>query len=111
MLSSETIREGESITATVRLTNTGSRDGTETVQLYVTDRIASLVRPVRELKGFARAHVRAGESAEVSIQLDWTALTLVDQHGRTILEPGEFDIQAGHDSRAKSLVSAVLKAV
>ncbi|MCD1653663.1 glycoside hydrolase family 3 C-terminal domain-containing protein [Treponema zuelzerae] len=110
-LSSETIREGESITATVRLTNTGSRDGTETVQLYVTDRIASLVRPVRELKGFARAHVRAGESAEVSIQLDWTALTLVDQHGRTILEPGEFDIQAGHDSRAKSLVSAVLKAV
>ena len=107
-LSSETARAGDTVEVIVTVTNTGSRDGTETVQVYAADRVASIVTPVRELKGFAQAEIPAGKTVSVSVQLDVDSLSIVTPEEKTVLEPGEFEIQAGHDSREESLLKAVL---
>jgi beta-glucosidase len=78
------------------------------VQVYATDRVASIVRPVRELKAFAKVSIDAGETSTVSIPLPVDALALVAPDERTVLESGEFEIQAGHDSRSGSLLAAVI---
>lgn len=110
-LSRETARAGDTVDVRVTLTNTGSRAGTETVQVYATDRVASIVRPVRELKAFSKVALAAGETATVSIPLPVDSLALVAPDERTVLESGEFEIQAGHDSRSGSLLTAVLAVV
>ena len=110
-LSSETAQAGDTVEVRVTLTNTGTRDGTETVQVYMMDRVASIVRPVRELKAFAKIAIAAGETATVAIPLPVDSLALVTSDERTVLESGEFEIQAGHDSRSGSLITAVLTVV
>ncbi|HKL87190.1 MAG TPA: glycoside hydrolase family 3 C-terminal domain-containing protein, partial [Treponemataceae bacterium] len=107
-LSKETIKEGETINVQVSLTNIGQRTGTETVQLYITDCIASVVRPVRELKNFAQIVLLPGETGSVTLQLKAEDLALIDEKGKTILEPGEFLVQCGHDSREISLIHKTL---
>ncbi len=110
-LSASRASAGDTVTVTVSVTNTGSLDGTETVQLYAADRIASVVTPVRELKGFKRVFIPAGQTATVEITLETDALSLVDRNGKTVLEPGEFDILVGHDSRIGNLKSTILEIV
>ena len=78
------------------------------MQVYATDRVASIVTPVRELKGFAQVTLAAGETATVRIPLPVDTLSIVTPEEKTVLEPGEFEIQAGHDSRPGSLLMAVL---
>jgi len=107
-LSSERARAGDTVEVLVTVTNAGNREGTETVQVYATDRVASIVTPVRELKGFAQVTLAAGETATVRIPLPVDTLSIVTPEEKTVLEPGEFEIQAGHDSRPGSLLMAVL---
>ena len=99
-LSSEKISDQESLTATVKVTNTGSRPGKTAVQLYVSDCESSVLRPVRELKGFEKILLQPGETKEVSFTLDKRSFAcwntrIHDWH----VESGEFCIQIGRSSR------------
>jgi len=69
------------------------------VQFYIHDRFASIVRPVKELKGFQRIHLAKGESKTVSFDIDASTLSYYDANGNTVLEPGDFDIMIGPNSR------------
>ena len=95
--SNEMTRDG-SIKATVTVTNTGNRDGNEIVQLYIHDKVASISRPVRELKGFKRIHLKAGESKEVSFDITSDLLKFYDVNLKEVLEPGQFDLMIGTSS-------------
>lgn len=97
-LSSPTMTAGSKITATATVTNTGSRDGDEIVQFYIRDRFASIVRPVKELKGFQRIHLAKGESKTVTFDIDAATLSYYDNEGKAVLEPGDFDIMIGTNS-------------
>lgn len=107
-LSKARAKAGDAIEVLVTLTNTGSRAGIETVQVYATDRVASIVTPVRTLKGFVQVTIPAGATVTASVPLSVSDLSIITPDERTVLEPGEFEIQAGHDSRPESLISAVL---
>lgn len=87
-------------TAIVRatVTNTGNRAGTEVAQLYIRDVLASIARPVQELKGFAKFALEPGESAEVSFALGSEHLRMLDADMRWIVEPGTFRITVGRSS-------------
>jgi len=80
------------LTVTARITNRGARDTVETVQLYVHDRVASVTRPVRELKAFRRVPLAAGASAAVTFRLDRSDLRFIGPDGQWVAEPGAFDI-------------------
>ena len=84
----------------VTVTNTGARDGAEVVQVYVRDPTSTVHRPVRELKGFAKVAVPAGESSRVSVELDARAFAYwSERFHRWIIEAGEFVIEVGQHSR------------
>ena len=96
---------GRNFKATVTVTNTGSRDACEVVQLYMHDPVASIARPVKELKGFRRIMLKAGESKQVTFDITEKDLSYYDAEGRQVFEPGKFDIMLGHDSRSLQTVS------
>ncbi len=96
---------GRTFKATVSVTNTGKRDAFEVVQLYVRDPVASIARPVKELKGFSRVMLKAGETREVSFDITEKDLSYYDAEGRLVFEPGAFDIMIGHDSGSLQTVS------
>ena len=89
---------GDEVRVAVRVTNTGGRDGEEVVQLYVRDLIASVTRPVRELKGFEKVMLRAGESREVTFTLTPDDLSFWRLDNKWGQEPGDYHVWAGHDS-------------
>ena len=98
-LSANEMAKNGSITATVTVTNTGKRDADEVVQLYVRDLVASIARPVKELKGFERIHLAAGESKTVTFTIGADQLSFYNADLKKVVEPGDFDIMVGHDSR------------
>lgn len=98
-LSSNTMTEDGSITANVTVTNTGSCDGVETVQLYIRDMVGSVVRPVKELKGFERVSLKAGESKQVSFRITSDLLKFYNGNLDFVCEPGEFQVMIGTNSR------------
>ena len=81
-----------SVRVRARITNTGKRAGEEVVQLYVHDRVASRVRPIRELKDFRKVALRPGEHADVEFVLDRQALSFTRANGQFGAEPGLFDL-------------------
>lgn len=83
----------------VQLKNTGDRKGTEAVQLYMQDVTASLVRPVKELRGFQRVELEAGEAKAVSLELKKQDMGFYNNQGEYVLEDGLFRIYAGGNSR------------
>ncbi|NKJ45480.1 beta-glucosidase [Burkholderia sp. SG-MS1] len=87
--------------------NTGSSEGTEVVQIYVRDRLASSARPVRELKAFGRVPLAAGASAQVRVRIPVDMLNFTDGRGERIVEPGDFDLLVGSSSRDILLSDAV----
>jgi beta-glucosidase len=88
--------------ATVELKNTGDRAGDEVVQMYTHQRAGSASRPMRELKGFARVHLEAGEKRVVTLELRAAELAFWSpETRRTEVEAGEFDVWIGTDSAAK----------
>ncbi|MFT4164665.1 MAG: glycoside hydrolase family 3 N-terminal domain-containing protein [Microlunatus sp.] len=89
----------EVIRAQITLTNTGERPATETVQLYVSDLVSSVTWAEKELKGFERVTVAPGETVTVDLELPAAACTLVTPDLRRIVEPGEFDLCVGPNSR------------
>ena len=107
-LSADSIRDTDTLTVTVDVTNTGSVAGKEVVQLYVSDRESTVFRPVRELKGFEKIALRPGETKTVSFTLDKRAFAywnvqISDWH----VETGAFDIQICKSSRDVALSAEV----
>jgi beta-glucosidase len=92
--------EGHRATVTLSLTNTGTRRGSEVVQLYVGDVEASVVRPRKELKAFTKVEVDAGKTVSVTLALDERSFAFWDEanHG-WLVEPGAFDVSIGSSSR------------
>ncbi|XQA72807.1 glycoside hydrolase family 3 N-terminal domain-containing protein [Xanthomonas sacchari] len=82
----------DTLTVTTRIDNVGEREGEEVVQLYIHDRVASRVRPVRELKAFRKVRLAAGEGMEVRFTLDRHALAFTGRDGQCAAEPGMFDL-------------------
>ncbi|MEJ6478108.1 MAG: fibronectin type III-like domain-contianing protein, partial [Octadecabacter sp.] len=89
------------------LANTGARAGIEVPQLYVRDRLASFVRPVKELKGFGRAHLAPGTAVRVTFTLPVDMLNFTGAEGQRVVEPGEFDLMIGASSNDIRLQSCV----
>lgn len=100
---------GRNFKASVTVSNTGNYDADEVVQLYVRDPVASISRPVKELKGFSRIHLKKGESRTVEFDITEDDLSFYDAEGRKVFEPGEFHIMAGHDSRSLQSVTITAK--
>jgi beta-glucosidase len=94
------------VQATVRLTNTGPRPALETVQAYVSDLVTSVTWAVRELKAYRQVEVPAGESVTVSIDLPAADCSLVTADGRRVVEPGDFELMVGPNSRERALLRA-----
>jgi beta-glucosidase len=97
-LSSASVRAADTVTATVTVANTGSREGTDVVQLYVRDEVASVARPVRELKGFQRVTLKPGESRAVSLRLAVRDLAFYGLDMKPVIEPGTFRVYVGPSS-------------
>ena len=98
-LSSHQMNADGTITASVTVKNTGSYDADEVVQLYIRDVVASISRPVKELKGFQRIHLNAGESQTVTFTITPDLLKFYDYNLNEVIEPGDFDIMIGPNSR------------
>ncbi len=93
------------INISIDVKNTGNRDGKEVVQLYIRDLIASVTVPVKELKGFVKKPLKAGETKSVSFKIKHDDLALYNKHMEKVVEPGSFEIMVGsssNDIRAKA---------
>jgi beta-glucosidase len=88
----------ESVTATFTIRNTGTVDAEEVAQLYIHDKLASTVRPVKELKAFKRVKLKAGESKKVEFMIQADMLRMLNEQTEWVVEPGEFRIMIGSSS-------------
>jgi beta-glucosidase len=98
-LERRSMKKSDSIWVSCAVTNSGTRDGDEVVQLYIRDLLSSIVRPVMELKGFERIHIKAGETKQVRFLITPELLTMTDLSLQRIVEPGDFRVMIGSSSR------------
>ncbi|MDE7395266.1 MAG: fibronectin type III-like domain-contianing protein [Clostridiales bacterium] len=98
-ISADTMARGGSLTASVRVANTGERDGAEVVQWYIRDKFASVVRPIKELKGFERVFLKAGEVRSVQFTVTEEMLKFYTASGEFKAESGEFTLFVGGNCR------------
>jgi len=98
VLSKRKIRATETIEVSMKLTNTGKYAGEEVVQLYIRDRVGSVVRPVKELKDFKKIVLQPGESKTLRFMIDQEKLSFFNDKLQWIAEPGEFDVMIGSSS-------------
>lgn len=107
---SKTTFEGleDEIKVTVEVTNTSNVDGEEVLQLYIRDNISSYTRPVKELKGYKRVLVKAGETQTVELTITAESLAMYDRDYNFIVEPGEFTIMTGNSSADKNLQTTMI---
>lgn len=94
-LAQDTLKAGDSLSLSVKLTNTGSREGEEVVQVYLSDLEASTVVPFHKLVAFQRVALEAGESREVTFTLGAETMHFFDDEGQSVLEPGQFRLVVG----------------
>jgi len=105
-LSSTAINQKESVKVSFTLTNTGKVEGEEVAQLYIQDTFASVVRPVKELRDFAKVKLKPGESKEISFELSPEKLAFYQEEKGWITEPGEFKVMVGAASNDIKLKSS-----
>ena len=96
-VSVDDLRAGESFELAVKVKNVGDRAGKETVQLYIHDVLASFIRPKKELKGFQKIELAAGEEQEVVFQLGYEQVGFYDERGNYLCEPGDIEVMIGDD--------------
>jgi beta-glucosidase len=107
-LGAKSIKAGKGTRVYANLTNTGSRAGSETVQMYIRDRFSSVTRPVKELKGFRRVFLEAGESAAVEFEIRPEHLAFYGPRMDRVVEAGEYEIMIGTSSRDTDLQTVIL---
>lgn len=98
-LSTPSFTQDGSVTTSITVTNTGKRDGAEVVQLYIRDLVGSITRPIKELKGFEKIFLKAGESKTVSFKITPDLLRFYDYDLNFVAEPGDFDVMIGGNSQ------------
>lgn len=98
-LSSSAMKANQPIKASVTVTNNGNYDGEETVQLYIQDLVGSVVRPVKELKGFQKIFLKKGESKQISFTINVDMLRFYNDALKYIYEPGDFKVYIGTNSQ------------
>ena len=97
---SETALQGnQTLTASIELTNSGKYDGKEVVQLYIRDVVGSITRPVKELKGFEKVFLKAGETKAITFEITPEDLKFYNSDLDFVWEPGEFEVMIGGNSR------------
>ena len=106
----QTIRQDEPFRVSFDVTNTGQRDGDEVVQLYIHDVLSSVTTYEKNLRGFDRVHLKAGETRRVTMQVRPQDLSLLNERMERVVEPGDFDVLIGASSTDIRL-TAVWKAV
>ena len=107
-LEKEKIKIDESANVSVELTNTGKVAGDEIVQMYIRDKISSVTRPVKELKGFKRISLKPGETKTVTLEINPEKLAFHNMDIKFVVEPGDFEIMVGSSSRDKDLHKTIL---
>ena len=108
-LSSAIIGSNGELTATVTVTNRGKMDGKEVVQLYIRDIVGSVTRPVKELKGFEKVFLKAGETKTVTFKITPELLKFYNYDLNYVFEPGDFDVMIGGNSRDVKSAKFTLK--
>lgn len=108
-LTKRRIKPGGSTRALIDVTNTGKREGTEVVQMYIRDLVSSVTRPVKELKGFRKVRLKPSETTTVALDITPDELSFYDRHMKYVVEPGEFEIMVGNSSRDVDLQKVVLQ--
>jgi beta-glucosidase len=107
-LTKKKISRNGSTRVLVDVTNTGTREGTEVVQLYIRDLVSSVTRPVKELKGFHKVRLRPGETKTVAFDITPTLLSFYDIDMKYVVEPGDFELMVGNSSRDADLKKIIL---
>ncbi len=98
-LSKKIMKANDKIEASVTITNTGKYDGEEIVQLYIRDKVTSVVRPVKELKDFRKIMLKAGESKTIKFIIENEKLSFYNQRLQWVAEPGDFELMIGASSK------------
>jgi beta-glucosidase len=104
-LSKTSLQGNETVTASVTVTNTGSYAGEEVVQLYLSDPVASVTRPVKELKNFKKLLLQPGESKQVSFLITTEDLKFYNSNLQYVWEPGQFRVHIGTNSQTLQTAS------
>ena len=110
-LEKEIIRTNESSNVSVDVTNTGKIAGDEIVQMYIRDKVSSVTRPVKELKGFQRISLKPGETKTVTLKITSEKLSFHNVDIKFVVEPGEFEIMIGSSSRDEDLSRIILQVI
>ena len=108
ILSNTSLNKENTITVAVEITNSGMVDGEEIAQLYIRDNVSSVTRPVKELKGYQRVALKAGETKKVNFSLNAESLAFYDINMNYCVEPGIFTIMTGSSSNSKDLKKTIL---
>lgn len=108
-LSSGEVSMTDTLTVNCDITNVGERDAYEVPQLYVRDKVASLCRPIRELKGFRKVFIKAGETVRVNFKITADDLAFCHNDMKTFAEPGDFDVWVSSDAASGAPVTFTLK--
>ena len=103
------LEEGKKINISVTVENTGGFDGKETVQLYIRDKVASIMRPIRELKGFKKVFIESGNKTEVVFSIGYDTFGFYDQNGEYVIEQGDFDIFVGENCLTDNKTTVTIK--
>jgi beta-glucosidase len=101
-ISSSTMKSGDEITVSVDVTNSSKVDGTEVIQLYIEDMVASVTLPVKELKGFNKCFIAAGKTETVQFKIKVDDLKIYDKDMNFVAEPGTFKVYVGGSSATKN---------
>ncbi|MPM02360.1 Beta-glucosidase BoGH3A [bioreactor metagenome] len=105
--SKQKIRADENCVVSCTIRNSGSRSGDEVVQLYIRDELASVSRPMMELKGFQRVNLQAGESKKIEFGITPEMLSMLNEQMQRVVEPGTFRIMIGasaNDIRLRGII-------
>jgi beta-glucosidase len=102
-LEKDLLSSNETLNAKVRITNKGDRDGTEITQAYISDLITSATWVNKELKGYKRTFIKAGETKEITIEIETSQCSIVNASGDRVVESGEFQLSIGSSSKDEDL--------
>lgn len=101
----EDLKQGAKFDVSISVTNIGDYDGKETVQLYIRDKVASIMRPMRELKGYKKEFIKQNQTINVNFQLSYNDLGFYNENGEFLVEKGEFEIYVGENCLTENKLS------
>jgi beta-glucosidase len=108
LISKYNLNKENTILVTTEITNTGEFDGEEIAQLYIRDNVSSVTRPVKELKGYQRVFLKAGETKKIKFTINSESLAFYDINMNYVVEPGTFTVMTGSSSNDKDLKKTIL---